>query len=79
MDSQESVDTTVIYICWDCGGDFEVAERDGLTDDPEVACPVCGSDLVAVDFAAVRRRRPQGLRHPDGVGVGGVPRTGEAC
>jgi DNA-directed RNA polymerase subunit RPC12/RpoP len=48
---------TAVYICWDCGGDFEVSEHDGLTDDLEVECPACGSDLVAVDFAEVRRRR----------------------
>ena len=53
---------TVVYICWDCGGDFKVSEHDGLTDSLEVTCPACGSDLVAVDFAAVRRRRPDTSR-----------------
>jgi DNA-directed RNA polymerase subunit RPC12/RpoP len=57
----------VIYICWSCGDDFDVAEQDGLPDDPEVTCPFCGSDLVAVDFAAVRscprRSRAAGPSH----------------
>jgi DNA-directed RNA polymerase subunit RPC12/RpoP len=57
MDLRENA-VTVVYICWDCGGDFKVSEHDGLTDSLVVMCPVCGSDLVAVDFAAVRRRRP---------------------
>ena len=48
----------VIYVCWRCGDDFVVAEHYGLTDDLEVACPLCGSDLVAVDITAVRRGRP---------------------
>ena len=51
----------VIYICWNCGEDFDVVERDGLTEDLEVTCPLCGSDLVAVDFAAVRRGRRDGV------------------
>lgn len=46
----------VRYVCWGCDGDFEVTERDGLTDDLEVACPACGSDLAAAD--SVRRSRP---------------------
>jgi len=45
---------SVVYICWSCGEDFEVTERDGLADSLEVSCPDCGSDLVAVDFAVVR-------------------------
>ena len=36
--------TAVVYICWDCGEDFEVTERDGLTDSLEVTCPDCGSE-----------------------------------
>ncbi|HTX68726.1 MAG TPA: hypothetical protein VMH50_06225 [Thermoleophilia bacterium] len=79
MDNPKSVATMVIYICWDCGGDFEVSEHDGLTDDMEVTCPACGSDLVAVDFAAVRRRRPQRSRLPGPVDVSAIPHTGEAC
>lgn len=55
MDRREHA-VTAVYICWDCGGDFEVSEHDGLTDVLEVTCPACGSDLVAVDFAEVRRR-----------------------
>lgn len=50
---------TVVYICWECGRDFEVSEHDGLTDSLEILCPACASDLVAVDFAEVRRRRFQ--------------------
>jgi DNA-directed RNA polymerase subunit RPC12/RpoP len=53
MDGRECA-TAVIYICWDCGEDFKVAERDGLPDRLEITCPGCGSDLVAVDVAAVR-------------------------
>ena len=56
MDLRENT-VTVVYICWDCGGDFEVSEHDGLTDCLVVTCPVCGSDLVAVDFASARRGR----------------------
>jgi DNA-directed RNA polymerase subunit RPC12/RpoP len=48
MDRRENA-VTVVYICWDCGGDFNVSEHDGLTDSLAVVCPVCGSDLVAVD------------------------------
>jgi DNA-directed RNA polymerase subunit RPC12/RpoP len=48
MDRRENA-VTVVYICWDCGGDFNVSEHDGLTDSLDVVCPVCGSDLVAVD------------------------------
>jgi DNA-directed RNA polymerase subunit RPC12/RpoP len=53
MDLRQSR-AVVIYVCWTCGDDFDVAERDGLPDDPEITCPFCGSDLVAVDFAVVR-------------------------
>jgi DNA-directed RNA polymerase subunit RPC12/RpoP len=57
----------VIYICWNCGDDFDVAQHDGPPDEPEVTCPFCGSDLVAVDFAAVRScartSRAAGLPH----------------
>ena len=79
MDLGENA-ATVVYVCWDCGCDFEVSEHDGLTDSLEVACPVCGSDLVAVDFAAVRCRRaggPHGLRTA-GNGRENVPQTGAA-
>jgi DNA-directed RNA polymerase subunit RPC12/RpoP len=48
-----------VYSCWSCGQDFEATERDGLTDDLEVACPGCGSDLVAVDIALSSRRLPR--------------------
>ena len=71
--------TAVVYICWNCGEDFEVTEQDGLVDSLEVSCPDCGSDLVAVDFAAVRhgttdpRRRGSAVR-----GTDGDSRTGEA-
>ena len=61
MDKREPA-MAAIYICWHCGEDFEVAERDGLPDSLEVTCPDCGSDLVAVDFAAVRHSRPAGPR-----------------
>jgi DNA-directed RNA polymerase subunit RPC12/RpoP len=54
MDRREHA-ATAVYICWDCGSDFEVSEHDGLTDVLEVTCPACGSDLVAVGFAEVRR------------------------
>ena len=70
---------SVVYICWSCGEDFEVTERDGLADSLEVSCPDCGSDLVAVDFAAVRhgatdrRRRGSAVR-----GTDGESQTGEA-
>ncbi len=50
MDPRENA-ATVVYVCWDCGSDFEVPEHDGLTDSLEVLCPFCGSDLVAVDRA----------------------------
>jgi DNA-directed RNA polymerase subunit RPC12/RpoP len=56
MDSPQSIAAMVIYVCWGCGGDFEVSERDGFTDDLEVACPACGSDLVAGDIRARSRR-----------------------
>ena len=79
MDDQETIGAMVIYICWDCGGDFEVSEHNGLTDNLEVICPACGSDLVAVDFAAVRRRRRQGSHRPGTADVCSVPRTGQAC
>ena len=62
----------VIYICWNCGDDFDVAEHDGLPDDPEVTCPFCGSDLVAVDFAAVRNCARTG-------GAAGLPDAGSAA
>ncbi len=48
-----------LYSCWSCGEGFDVTECDGLTADLEVACPECGSDLVAVDFALSRRRGPR--------------------
>ena len=71
--------TAVVYICWDCGEDFEVTERDGLTDSLEVTCPDCGSDLVAVDFAAVRHGATERRRGGTAVrGSDGEPRTGEA-
>lgn len=47
-----------LYSCWSCGERFDVTECGGLTADLEVACPECGSDLVAVDLALSRRRRP---------------------
>ena len=50
--------TATVYICWSCGADFDVKESDGLTDDLEVTCPGCGSDLVAVDHALNVGRRP---------------------
>jgi DNA-directed RNA polymerase subunit RPC12/RpoP len=79
VDRSESA-TTVVYICWDCGRDFEVSECDGLTDSLEVSCPVCGSDLVAVDFAAVRRRRAGETsdRSIADSRSDGVPQTGAA-
>jgi DNA-directed RNA polymerase subunit RPC12/RpoP len=55
MDQRQNA-ATAVYVCWDCGSDFEVSEHDGLTDVLEVMCPICGSDLVAVDVANVRRR-----------------------
>jgi DNA-directed RNA polymerase subunit RPC12/RpoP len=61
MDLRENA-TTVVYMCWDCGADFEVSEHDGLTDTLEVTCPACGSDLVAVDLAGTRRKRPDAPR-----------------
>ena len=79
MDRQQSGEALVMYICWDCGRDFNVAEHDGLTDSLEVVCPACGSDLVAVDFAAVRRRRPHSPHCMGGVGDRRLPTTGEAC
>jgi DNA-directed RNA polymerase subunit RPC12/RpoP len=79
LDTHKGAGALVIYICRDCGADFEVSERDGLTNTMEVACPACGSDLVAVDFAAVRRRRPREPRRPDSVGDCGVSHAGEAC
>jgi len=79
MEEQEGGGGLVIYICWDCGIDFEVPEHEGLTDSLEVACPACGSDLVAVDFAAIRRRRPQGPPRPGGVGAQSLTEAGEAC
>ncbi len=48
----------LVYCCWSCGVDFDVTECDGLTDDLEVACPECGSDLVAADRELSRPRRP---------------------
>ena len=70
--------TAVVYICWDCGVDFEVTERDGLTDSLEVTCPDCGSDLVAVDFAAIRHGATERRRDATAVrGSDGEPRTGE--
>jgi DNA-directed RNA polymerase subunit RPC12/RpoP len=69
----------VVYICWNCGEDFEVTEDDGLADRLEVTCPDCGSDLVAVDFAAVRHgaaeRRRRGSAIP---GSDGASQTGDA-
>lgn len=53
-----------VYICWSCGEDFGVTERDGLTDDLEVACPGCGSDLVSVDHALSLRLRPRTRPRP---------------
>jgi DNA-directed RNA polymerase subunit RPC12/RpoP len=79
VDGRESDDALAIYICWDCGIDFEVSEHEGLTDSLKVACPACGSDLVAVDFAAVRCRRPLSPRRPGGVGAQSLTETGEAC
>jgi DNA-directed RNA polymerase subunit RPC12/RpoP len=77
MDKRDRI--SVVYICWSCGEDFEVAEEGGLSDSLEVSCPDCGSDLVAVDFAAVRhgatdcRRRGSAVRGSDG-----ESRAGEA-
>jgi DNA-directed RNA polymerase subunit RPC12/RpoP len=71
--------TAVVYICWNCGEDFEVTGHDGLADSLEVSCPDCGSDLVAVDFAAVRHGAAD--RHRSGAAVrrsDGEPRAGEA-
>jgi DNA-directed RNA polymerase subunit RPC12/RpoP len=79
VDGRESDDALGIYICWDCGIDFEVPVHEGLTDGLEVACPACGSDLVAVDFAAVRRRRTQWAPRPGGVATPGLSETGGAC
>jgi DNA-directed RNA polymerase subunit RPC12/RpoP len=78
MDESDTA-TTVVYICWDCGGDFDVSEHDGLTDSLEVVCPGCGSDLVAVDFAAVRRRRPASPLRPNEAEAVNLPEVGEAC
>jgi DNA-directed RNA polymerase subunit RPC12/RpoP len=64
--------TAVVYLCWACGEDFEVTERDGLAHSLEVSCPDCGGDVVAVDVAAVRhvaadrRRRGSAVRGSDG-------------
>jgi len=61
MDGRERA-TAIIYVCCCCGEDFEVAERNGVPGSPEVTCPECGSDLLAVDCAAVRHSRPDGSR-----------------
>ncbi len=77
MDKRDRI--SAVYVCWNCGEDFEVTEQDELADSLQVSCPDCGSDLVAVDFAAVRhgatgrRRRGNAVR-----GTDGEPRTGEA-
>jgi DNA-directed RNA polymerase subunit RPC12/RpoP len=73
MDGRERT-MAVIYVCWNCDEDFEVAERDGLSDSLEVTCPGCGSDLVAVDLAAVRHSRPEEpRRRSSGAGSGVEP------
>ena len=58
----------VDFICWDCGSDFEVGVRETTPDSPPVTCPICGSDLIAADFAAIERWRPAeaGATHADG-------------
>ena len=69
MDKRDHI--SVVYVCWSCGEDFDVTEQDGLADSLQVSCPDCGSDLVAVDFAAVLhgatdcRRRGSDARKPD--------------
>ena len=60
--------TGVMYICWKCDEDFELT---GQADRPEVTCPDCGRDLVAVNSAAIRygatdrRHRESAVRGTD--------------
>ena len=69
----------VDHICWDCGIDFAVPMHDALPDTLEVRCPRCGSDLVAVDFAAIRHVRPERSGGDAAVraGLGNESRAGE--
>jgi DNA-directed RNA polymerase subunit RPC12/RpoP len=79
MDRRDRTDA-VDYICWNCGDDFAVDEHDGLPDRLVVLCPNCGSDLVAVDFAAVRHSRTGEPRRGSAVHAqtgGGSPARGK--
>jgi DNA-directed RNA polymerase subunit RPC12/RpoP len=50
--------TAVVYICWNCGEDFEVTGHDGLADSLEVSCP------TDCERRGVRRRGGRARRHP---------------
>jgi transcription initiation factor IIE alpha subunit len=71
--------TAVVYTCGNRGEDFALTEQDEPADSLDVTCPDCGSGLVAVDFAAVRRGATDRRRRGSAVrGTDGESRTGEA-